>query len=291
MRISGEVSIATTKRSRELRFGVGRADGPRSSTWTLKAQKNDVYLMQRQTGGDSKVSFHGDGGPWRFALTSEHLAKPDHLQVPAGVDPRLAKEWPRPPAIAGVTHAFTIFVPWFEVIERSWVERVGVKWIDAPSRGSAVRFDVFFAAPNVIMRPDTRSHGPFALGELVLDSGERVVVLWSTPRISDEVQEQLDRVLSAEVLKDGQPISGLGMLTFSIEDGRGVHVDVTLPDVVTFGRAAFLGGQADCPRCGAKLGAAEDRGQLLAALIAASVAGVPMRHMSCGQYFRARLLA
>jgi hypothetical protein len=275
----------------ELRFGVGSASGRRSKTWLIKAQKNDVYLMQRRVGGDVKVSFH-EGGPFRFALTAEHLKKPDRLQAPEGTDPRLAKAWPRPPEIApGLTRAFSIFVPWFEVIERPGAERGSVTWADPPPKGSAVEFDVFFSTPTaeVSTHPGARSMGTRSVGTITLPNAERVFVVWWTPEITDAIQQQLDRLFSAEVLENGQPVSGLGMLTLAVENGVGVHIDVTLPDVVAFPRAALVDGEARCPRCGAMLGTPEERAKLVAAISSPRPAGLPVRHMSCGQYFRARL--
>ena len=277
--------------SKELRFGVGSASGRRSATWTLKATRNDVYLMQRRIGGHAKVSLHEDG-PWRFALTSEHLAGPNPLQAPAGRDRRGAHEWQRPPEIApGLTRAFSIFVPWFEVVDRPGAESAGVTWADPPPKGSAVEFDVFFATPaaKVSTHPGARSMGTRSVGTITLPNAERVYVVWWTPQITDAIQLQLDRLFSAEVLQNGQPVTGLGMLTFALENGVGVHVDVTLPDVIAFPRAALVDGAARCPRCGAMLGTPEERAKLLDAISSPKPAGLPVRHMSCGQYFRARL--
>jgi hypothetical protein len=286
MRETGQVA-------KQLRFGVGNANGPRSMTWTLKANRNDVYLMQRRVGGEMKVSFHEAPAPWRFALTSEHLEKADRLQAPASADPRMATTWPRPPMdrAAGFTRAFAILVPWFEVRDRPDTEAGQVVWADPPPRGSYVEFDIFFAAPtaNIDGHPSARSLGTRAVGDFTLPNGERVFVVWRTAEISDEMQQRLDRVLSAEVLDNGQPVAGLGLLGFSIENGVGVFVDLRMPDVVAFPRAALVNGVARCPRCSEVLGTQEDRAKILAAIGADKPAGVPVQHQRCGQYFRARL--
>lgn len=280
--------------AKQLRFGVGNANGPRSITWTLKANKNDVYLMQRRVGRDMKVSFHEAPALWRVALTSEHLTKPNRLQVPAGKDPRLATEWLRPPADAasGLTRAFAIVIPWFEVRDRPAAEPGDVVWADPPPQGSSVEFDIFFAAPAAIVNghPGAHSMDTRAVGDFTLPNGERVFVVWWTPQITQAIQQQLDDFLSREVLQAGQPVSGLGMLGFGIENGVGVHLDLTVPDVAEFARAAFVRGEARCPRCGEVVGTQEDRAKILAAVSAGKPAGVPVRHLLCGQYFRARLV-
>jgi hypothetical protein len=282
-----------TQMSKRLRFGVGSATGPRSSTWILKAHRNDVYLTQRRIGRHIKVSFH-ETGPWRFALTTEHLASPHRLRAPAGRDPRGAHEWPRPPADAasGVTRAFAIVIPWFEVRDRPGAEAGDVVWAETPPRGSSVEFDVFFVAPTALVtgHPGARSMGTRAVGSIALPNGERVFVVWWTPQITDTIQKQLDRLLSAEVLQDGKPVAGLSMLAFVIEEGLGVLVDVTLPDVVALSGTSLLNGEARCPRCGEMLGTQdEERAKLLVAMTAGTMAGVPVHHERCGQYFRVKL--
>jgi hypothetical protein len=79
------------------------------------------------------------------------------------------------------------------------------------------------------------------------------------------------------------------MLTFALEKGVGVHIDVSLPDVVAFPREALLDGEARCPRCRATLGTPEERVKLLDAISSPKPAAVPVRHMSCGQYLRVKL--
>jgi hypothetical protein len=276
---------------RELRFGVGAASGPRSNTWTIKGQRNDVYLMQRRVGGTVKVSLHEEG-PWRFALTSEHLASPDRLQVPEGADPRMARAWSRPSPIAqGLTRAFAVVVPWFEIIDRPGTERAGVVWADTPPQGSSVQCDVFLAGPTAKVdgHPGAGSMGTQAVGDFELPNGDRVFVVWWAPKISESIQQQLDRLLSAEVLDDGHPVSGLSMLAFLIEDGVGAHIDVTLPDVTVVSRRALLDGEARCPRCAGALGEGEDRATLVDAISRATSSSMPVKHVRCGQVLRVRL--
>jgi hypothetical protein len=91
------------------------------------------------------------------------------------------------------------------------VERVGVTWADAPPKGSAVEFDVFLATPaaKVSTHPGARSMGTRLVGTITLPNGELVYVVWWMPQITDAIQQQLDRLFSAEVLQNGQPVSGL----------------------------------------------------------------------------------
>jgi len=101
--------------------------------------------------------------------------------------------------------------------------------------------------------------GTRSVGTITLPNRERVFVVWWRPQITDAIQQQLDRLFSAEVLQSGEPVTGLGKLTFALEDGVGVHIDVTLPDVVAFARAALADGEMRCPRCGATFGTPEER--------------------------------
>jgi hypothetical protein len=144
-----EYRAAPNEREQVLRFAVGSPEGLRSRVWRLwvPPRKSDVYLSERRLGSEVKVRLH-EPGLARFALTSEHLARPDALRLPEG-NPRGGHEWararPRLPD-APMARALAILIPWDEVTESSTDDRVDVTWIDAPAEGSCIEFDVIYTA-------------------------------------------------------------------------------------------------------------------------------------------------
>jgi hypothetical protein len=136
-----------------LRFAVGTPTGLRSGTWRLWVPrgKSDVYLSRRTFGRNWKVSLHNPG-PWQLALTSEYLARPDALELAPPDNPRGIIEFARPlprKRLAPCARAFTIVVPWLEVVPRTGEDVGAVIWADSPLEGSCVQFDLIFVPPEL----------------------------------------------------------------------------------------------------------------------------------------------
>jgi hypothetical protein len=72
--------------------------------WT---HRDSVYLTATSFGGVWKTSLHGDG-PWRLAVTAEHLRSPERV-VPPGM-PRAPWTFEPTPFVNGVRRAFAVAV-------------------------------------------------------------------------------------------------------------------------------------------------------------------------------------
>jgi hypothetical protein len=68
----------------QYRFAIGSSHGPTSCTWKLWNNKNDIYLVQRNSGDSQKFSFH-QSGICRWAL----------LKPPASGRDRAILKWTR----------------------------------------------------------------------------------------------------------------------------------------------------------------------------------------------------
>jgi hypothetical protein len=221
------------KADQVLRFGVGAPEGPRSGVWRLWVPKgtSDVYLSRRALGRDFKVSLHASG-KWRAALTSEYVRRPDANVIP-GPDPRGSKKWQRPEPQAGSapsTHALTIVVPWWEVREWPFVEEGKIVWAEVPPEGWCVEFVLMYVPleMTVTEHPGARAMNSKLVGEVGLTNGERVFVVWWTHVMEEPLLGNTERLRRARILDaDGELIEGKSLLSFGIENGIGVFLDVT----------------------------------------------------------------
>lgn len=229
-----------SKYTQVLRFAVGSATGPRSRTWRLWVlkRKSDVYISGRMLGDSVKVSLH-EPGPSRFALTSEWVRR-EGFQAPEGRDRRLALEWerprPRPPRQGA--RAFSIIVPWDEVLDRGMPEAGQVVWIPPPPQDTCIHFDVVYIPAGAVVtgHPGARSMGTGLVGEVQLENGVRVFVTWIVRPMQEATCRHIMKLRAARILDvHGNPIEKAGMLAFGREpnpdadDGTyvGTFLDVT----------------------------------------------------------------
>lgn len=129
-----------------VRWGVRGVDGRRSSVWRLWVNGDDVYIADRDTAGDAKISLH-QSGKWRFAFSEKAVARADSL-IPADAD-RAWHKWDRPPEVApGWTRAVTIVMPTSELARgQKPKDPEKIVWLDAPREGYSTHFNVVLSAP------------------------------------------------------------------------------------------------------------------------------------------------
>jgi len=203
-----------------LRFAVGTADGPRSSTWRLWVPrgKSDVYVSSRRIANSVKVSLH-EPGPARFALTSEFVREQEFV-APEGYDHRMAKEWKRPRTSPGrVARPLAIVVPWDEVIDREDRDTDGVLWSAQPPEGCAVHFDIIFVPPGmpVTGHPGARSMGTKLVGEVTLANGERVFAVTHVAEMNAASRASVARLRSVRVRDENGDLIKTGAMGFGTE--------------------------------------------------------------------------
>jgi hypothetical protein len=180
-----------------IRFGVGEPDGPRSATWRLwvPARSSDVYAARRSLAGQVKASLHASGR-WRVAFTTELVERADQELVAPGQD-RVIIAWDRPPEVMpGLTAAFDIIVPWFEVVPQALPvsDSEHVVFYPAPGEGGQVNVYVFLSSPSLVAEgwPGQRSMGTTLMGTAGLGSGEKVWLVARTVMMPAEHRRQLE---------------------------------------------------------------------------------------------------
>jgi hypothetical protein len=145
-----------------------------------------------------------------------------------GPDPRGPVKWQRPepqPGSRPSTHVLSILVPWWEV--RGWpsVEKSEIAWADEPPKGWCVEFVVMYVPPEmkVTSHPGARAMKSKLIGEVRLESGERVFVVWWTHLMEEEQTRNTERLRRARILgPDGKLLKGKSLLSFGVESGIAV---------------------------------------------------------------------
>ena len=127
----------------EMRIGVRRSDGFRSSLWKLWATpKSDTYLARRDMAGIQKYSFHA-GGMCRSAFTSQH-------GTPPALSDRAMMKWKRhrtPPAGSGkVAMLARVAFPTNFLSRLADEDNKQVVWIPAAQPGKAAILEVMYTA-------------------------------------------------------------------------------------------------------------------------------------------------
>jgi hypothetical protein len=124
-----------------VRWAIGAADEPRSSTWRLWGnKKGDIYAAVRSLGGITKASFHRDGR-CQVGFTEGYAATASRRFGAAAS--RHWERWQLPPD--PIVRILQLIVPSSEL--RPFVDanphRRGMIWLPAPPEGSVGVVSVF----------------------------------------------------------------------------------------------------------------------------------------------------
>ena len=115
-------------------FAVGTNEGLRSTVWKAWTHKNDVYLLSRMFGSDTKVSLHASG-QCSFSNTSSWIKKEEGRR---NRDRHLSKWERNSPVGRRAEHVFRIIVPRDELRRISVQEDLAdVMWLSIPPPGYA----------------------------------------------------------------------------------------------------------------------------------------------------------
>lgn len=204
--------LGPPKKDKPIRFAVGQP-GHRSTTWRLWAnpQKSDVYLASRRTAGIFKVGLH-ESGDWRQQWIKQDPAAA-RWDAGEGGEPsgRVMLQWERPaPLACGWTAALSIWVPSEDVSDIPGDSEVGLdtQWVECPSTGSAVAFEIFLVEPRrggFDMELDEPNASLSYVNGFRLAGGEAVLLFARTLELSQDQRRGLRatrRQLAAKSLPD-----------------------------------------------------------------------------------------
>ncbi len=184
------------------------------------------------------MSLH-EPGPSRFALTTAWVRRTQYI-APEGKDWRLAVEWKRPRSRPPrrIARAFSIIVPYDEVIDRRVMENGQIVWVPMPPENTCIHFDVVYTPSSAVgtSHPGARSMGTGLIGAVQLENGEQVFVTWLVRPMDEATRRHILKLRSTPILDaGGNLIQKSGMLAFGrvpnpdADDGThiGTLLDVT----------------------------------------------------------------
>jgi hypothetical protein len=162
-----------------IRFGVGSAEGSRSSLWRVWTGKktSDVYVESRDVHGVMKFSLH-ESGDWHSGYRSEYVRAEMKAGRWRGEKTRWS-EWKRPAEFApGFTVALKFVVP-REAVARTTAPLPTSKeilWTPTPPIGQAIVFTLTLASSGIQGDPFRKHHGSVQVGAMLLPNGESLLI-------------------------------------------------------------------------------------------------------------------
>jgi hypothetical protein len=202
----------------ELRFAVGRPDGPQSNIWRVWSNKgkSDVYLGPRPVLRTGKVSLHQSG---------------DYRHATIGDDRTLLDRWTPSPEIADGWHrGYTVSVyPAALAPSAQPLPKGKVFWCEPPGLTQAVRFDIYRGAPGTSL---TILGGDVAyVGEFKLVDGGCVGIIATLIETTSAERDWYERTRSqfAARVHDRTAIDIRGVAYGYDADGTRVGTDLAIP--------------------------------------------------------------
>lgn len=129
----------------EIRFSAGTISGLRSTVWKLiKEDSNDIYLMSRMMGSDTKISFHKDGR-CQFSFTDKWVKENLDKRIKKNKERHLV-QWEREnPREGEASLTFRLVIPATELRHISYEKKLSkVKWLPLPQMDELLLVDFYF---------------------------------------------------------------------------------------------------------------------------------------------------
>lgn len=213
---------------------MGTDFGPRSGTWRIWAEQNDIYVAMRSTAGEFKTSLHSSG-KYRHAFT----AAAERKYVRPGQDRAIFK-WREPPwTEQGLRCLLEVVAPTDELTvpngEPDPAEKAKTVLIHPAPAGHAAVISVVATRPEVaVSRHPTPADGPSEnLARWRLPNGCDVWIVGSHQELDDAFWDLVRdaRTQIAEVLSSAAPVSGvrmrLAVMTHARDLGVGRYIDLS----------------------------------------------------------------
>lgn len=182
--------------AKDYRIIVGSQDGLRSTVWKFSVHCNDIYIMSRMFGADSKVSLH-ESGQCQWSLTGSWVVKSPERK---NTDRHIVKWVAHRPNANEAQHIFRIHIPESELRNVGDIESLkGVNWISPPPAGAAVSLECYIT-PVCNSDPALQSNLPYPVEiSIPLDDGRWFVAMRNITTPSAEDIEHLRIAVVNEV--------------------------------------------------------------------------------------------
>lgn len=125
---------------KEIYIAVGSPESERSSVWKFWVQNNEIYILSRMFGRDSKVSLH-KSGTCQWSLT-DHWVQAEHDRKNA--DRHMARWHIERPTGTEAQHIFRVHIPVSELRPVQVEEKLAkVRFIPVPEGGASVTLECY----------------------------------------------------------------------------------------------------------------------------------------------------
>lgn len=131
--------------AKEYRIAVGSKDGLRSTVWKFCVNKNDIYIISRMFGRESKVSLHATG-ECQWSLTGDWVKKkPGRTNASRHITKWNIKR----PTDSEAQHIFRIHILETELRSTRKIENLKkVTFISPSQKGSAISLECYITPPS-----------------------------------------------------------------------------------------------------------------------------------------------
>ncbi len=201
----------------EVRIAVGTPSGRRSTVWKFSVHKNEIYILSRMFGSDSKVSLHSTG-ECKWSATGVWVKKAPGRK---NSDRHIAK-WVMPrPNESVALHAFQVRIPETELRVIELTENLSaVEWLPIPQKGHSVSLECYIT-PVSQSNPILTNKLPHPhLFSLPLADGRWFTVLHHVPPLDGKDLEPLRHQMNAQARAAGiEPKSEHRGSAFTVSDG------------------------------------------------------------------------
>lgn len=208
---------------KEVRFGLGSAEGQYSMVWRVWVQGNEIYMTSRVVGRWMRLSLHSSG-IWRWAFI-EGSATAREMK-----GDRAQRKWLQPsPFIPGWVAGPSVMFPWAPV--EGWTADPvetdkPVSWLEPPVKNEKVTVSLMIGGPGIMPARDLLEEKRFPLlGELFLRSGGRV---WIASRRERMTFEEILGVAALQAQGIDGNVVGHGATRIEVSESNGAPLFVEM---------------------------------------------------------------
>ena len=155
-----------------------------------------IYVAPRDVAGEFKASLHGTGD-WRIGFTSQSVVQRTLRPTADRIVGRFA---PTPENQPGVSHAFSVWIPWLSVVRPAHGRRetAPVIWLSSPREGCVTEVAMTLIAPTVVVSRavDHRGEPVAVLGTIPRPTGDTLWVVAATRECPPSEAEEYRRLQS-----------------------------------------------------------------------------------------------
>lgn len=208
---------------KEMRFGLGTAQGQYSTVWRVWVQGDEIYMTSRMFGRWMRLSLHSSG-IWRWAFV-ESSATARQMK-----GDRAQRKWLRPSEfIPGWVAGPSVMFPFAPV--KGWEADPPetdkpVSWLEPPAKNQKVTVSLMIGAPGFTVARDLLEEKRFPLlAELFLRSGGRVWIAAKRARMSFE---EILGVAAFQAQGTNRDVVGPGAVRIQVSESQGAPLFVEM---------------------------------------------------------------